>query len=544
MEQRQEKILVKGGDPVDAVSSWTIWGPVIGEGEHHRSLALRWVFDDPAAMNLGLLALETAPDAATAIAPAPDFGMPAQNLVVADRAGAIGWTIAGRLPRRVGYDGRVPAVWAYGDRRWDGYLPPADYPRVLSPASGQIWSANNREVGGADYARLGDGGYMSSARARQIRDDLTALTAPATPRDLLGVQLDDRALFLGRWQQLLLATLTPDAIAAKSGRAELRRLVAQWSGRAATDSVAYYLVRRWRDFVAERALGPIFAPAREVYDRFDFHRLNYEEPLWRLVQDAAAQFPHARLFRLERPAAGRGRRRAALGGPAEPAAGAPHLGDAQHRAHPASVQPFPALVNLQGVFPALTTPFASDSTLALDKLQDESRSLQSPESLRLPLRRFHRRTRLLDYAEVQQVWEATRKAAAPGKILIAGTGVDSTQQTIARTRRAAEIGFDFALVKTPYYFKPQMTAAALEEHFRRVADASPIPILIYAVPQYTGITVTSDLVARLATHPNIVGIKESPATCNWPPKSSATRPPNSAFWSDRAAPSFHRWRWG
>jgi penicillin amidase len=290
VEDRHEKILVKGGDPVDAVSLWTIWGPVIGEGERHRSLALRWVFDDPAAMNLGLLALETAPDVPAAIAAAPGFGMPAQNLVVADRAGAIGWTIAGRLPRRVGYDGRLPAVWAYGDRRWDGYLPLADYPRVLSPASGQIWSANNRAVGGANYARLGDGGYMSSARARQVRDDLTALTAPATPRDLLGVQLDDRALFLGRWQQLLLATLTPDAIAAKSGRAELRRLVEQWSGRAATDSVAYYLVRRWRDFVADRALGPIFAPAREVYDRFDFRRLNYEEPLWRLVQARPPNF--------------------------------------------------------------------------------------------------------------------------------------------------------------------------------------------------------------------------------------------------------------
>ena len=290
MDDRHETIQVKGGPPVDAVSRWTIWGPVIGTADHNRSLALRWVFDDPAAINLGLMTMETVPDVATAIAAAPAFGIPAQNLVVADRTGAIGWTIAGRLPRRVGYDGRLPAVWAYGDRHWDGYLPPADYPRVVSPVAGQIWTANNRIEGGDAYAKLGDGGYMSSARARQIRDDLTALTSPATPRDLLGVQLDDRALLLDRWQRLLLATLTPDALADHPGRAELRRLVQQWSGRADTGSVAYTLVRRWRDFVADRALDPIFAPCRDVDDRFDFHRLNDEEPLWRLVQARPPNF--------------------------------------------------------------------------------------------------------------------------------------------------------------------------------------------------------------------------------------------------------------
>lgn len=166
-------------------------------------------------------------------------------------------------------------------------------------------------------------------------------------------------------------------------------------------------------------------------------------------------------------------------------------------------------MKLQGVFPALTTPFAPDGAVALGKLRENISRYN-----RLKLAGYLSvgstgESVLLTYEEVQQVWQATREAAAPGKILIAGTGVDGTAQTIARARRAAEIGFDAALVKTPYYFKPQMTAAVLEEHFRRVADASPIPILIYAVPQYTGIPVNADLVARLAGHPNIVGIKES-----------------------------------
>jgi penicillin amidase len=290
MEERRETIRVKGGDPVEAIRRWTVWGPVIGEGERGRSYALRWVFHDPAAFNLNLMTLETTADAATALALAPTFGLPTQNLLVADRAGAIGWTISGRLPRRIGYDGRLPAIWAYGDRRWDGYLPGDDYPRVISPPSGQLWSANNRAVGGEGYAKIGDGGYDGGGRARQIRDDLAAITTPAAPRDLLAIQLDDRALFLERWQRLLLATLTPEAFAAKKGRAELRRFVEQWNGRAAVDSVSYHLVRRWRDFVANRALKPVFEPCLEAYEAFDYRRLNYEEPLWRLVQERPPNF--------------------------------------------------------------------------------------------------------------------------------------------------------------------------------------------------------------------------------------------------------------
>ena len=290
MELRKEIIRVKGGDPVELTTRWTIWGPVIGENDSARPRVLHWVFDDPSALNFNIEELETAPDAATALALAPHFGMPAQNLIVADRNGAIGWTIAGLLPLRIGFSGRLPAIWGYGDRRWDGYLPAGEYPRILSPPAGQLWSANNRPVSGAALLKLGDGGYDNAARARQIRDDLTALTAPATPRDLLAVQLDDRAVLLDRWQKLLLATLTPGAIDAKEERGELRRLVSQWDGRASTASVAYTLVRRWRESVAARVLDPVFESCREIDESFDFHRLDYEAPLWELVQQRPPNF--------------------------------------------------------------------------------------------------------------------------------------------------------------------------------------------------------------------------------------------------------------
>ena len=183
--------------------------------------------------------------------------MPNQNFVVADAAGRIGWTIIGRIPRRVGFDGSVPTSWADGTRRWDGWLAPAEYPRVVDPPSGRIWTANARVVGGDMLAKMGDGGYDLGARQGQIRDDLLALDK-ARESDMLRIQLDDRALFLARWQKLLRGVLTPDAAAGDPRRGEARRLVEAWGEHASVDSVGYRVVRAFRERV--RGLRPRPAP--------------------------------------------------------------------------------------------------------------------------------------------------------------------------------------------------------------------------------------------------------------------------------------------
>ena len=196
--------------------------------------------------NLGLFQLEQAADLEEAIGTANRIGMPTQNFTVADSTGRIGWSLAGPIPRRVGLDGRLPQSWADGNRRWEGRLNPADYPRVTDPESGRIWTANNRVVGGDMLQKLGDGGYDNGARAGQIRDGLFALER-ADVGDMLAIQLDDRALFLERWHDLLLETLDDQAIAGEDGRGELHRLVeADWSGHASVESVAYRMVRAFR----------------------------------------------------------------------------------------------------------------------------------------------------------------------------------------------------------------------------------------------------------------------------------------------------------
>ena len=115
----------------------------------------------------------------------------------------------------------------------------------------------------------------------------------------------------------------------------------------------------------------------------------------------------------------------------------------------------------------------------------------------------------LDEAEKVRVWEAARRAIPADKLLVAGTGAESTRQTIAITRKAADAGADAALVVTPHYYGPKMTADGLVQHYTRVGDASPIPILIYNVPKFTNVNMDAAAVARAAQHPNIIGIKDT-----------------------------------
>ena len=164
---------------------------------------------------------------------------------------------------------------------------------------------------------------------------------------------------------------------------------------------------------------------------------------------------------------------------------------------------------LHGIYPPLTTPFAPDGTLALDRLAENVRKYNQTKLAGYVVVGSTGESVYLREEEKLRVWETVRKAADRNKLLIAGTGVEATAETIALTRLAAELGYGVALVKTPHYFKPQMNEAALERHFRAVADASPIPVLIYSVPQFTGLAVEAPWVARLAEHRNILGIKES-----------------------------------
>jgi 4-hydroxy-2-oxoglutarate aldolase len=164
---------------------------------------------------------------------------------------------------------------------------------------------------------------------------------------------------------------------------------------------------------------------------------------------------------------------------------------------------------LAGIFPPLPTPFNADGEVDFDRL-DFNLSRWNGEPLDgYVLGGSNGEYVLLTPDERVELVRAVRRAMPAGRLLIAGSAMESTRATIGLTRRMAEAGADAALVVTPSYYKSRMTPAALEHHFRQVADASPIPVVLYNVPANTGLDLPAQAVIRLAAHPNIVGLKES-----------------------------------
>ena len=166
-------------------------------------------------------------------------------------------------------------------------------------------------------------------------------------------------------------------------------------------------------------------------------------------------------------------------------------------------------MDLSGVYPALTTPFVSDGSVSLGDLKYNIERYNATGLVGYVVLGSTGESVLLSRDEMDGILATVKEAAGQGKRLIAGTGAESTAETIERTKRAAEFGYHFALVKTPHYYKPAYKPEVLIAHYRRVADASPIPVLLYSVPIFTGVTLEAPEVGVLAEHPNIVGIKES-----------------------------------
>ena len=281
IERHVEHIQVKGQPDTLLTVEGTRWGPIMGRDADGTPLALQWTGAVPRNYNLALMQMEQAPNAHAALALAPQFGIPVQNILVADSAGHIGWTIAGNgVPLRGEGDPAMPADGAQPGSGWHGWATPAQYPRVEDPAGGRLWTANNRTVDGDALALLGNGGHDLGARAQQIRDDLHA-RAGFTPGSLLDIQLDDRAIFLSRWQGLLQNTLADNG---DPDLQRLRELTAHWHGHASVGSVDYRLVRAFRSEVTTAVLKPFARRVTQQHHDFKWPGENSAEAaVWALV---------------------------------------------------------------------------------------------------------------------------------------------------------------------------------------------------------------------------------------------------------------------
>ena len=163
---------------------------------------------------------------------------------------------------------------------------------------------------------------------------------------------------------------------------------------------------------------------------------------------------------------------------------------------------------LGGIIPPLVTPFREDGALDLPAFEANLASYAAEDLDGYLVLGSNGETSSLEEDEKLTLVRAARRAAG-SRALLVGTGLESTRATIALTRKAADLGADFALVLTPHYYKGQITAEALRRHFEAVAEASPIPVLLYSVPQFTGLPLPPALPGSLAAHPQVAGMKES-----------------------------------
>ncbi len=287
LEHHDEHIQIKGRPDAILPVEDTRWGPIMGKDVDGTPLALAWTAHYPRSYNLTLMQLERTPDVASALNLAPQFGMPAQNLLVADSAGHLGWTIAGNgVPLRGSADPLLPQDGSSAASGWQGWASAAQYPRIEDPIDHRLWTANNRTVDGSALALLGNGGHDLGARAQQIRDDLRG-RASFAPANLLDIQLDNRALLLTHWQRLLQQTL---ANAQDPALRQMRQLTRAWRGRADIDSVDYRLARAFRNKVSEMVLAPFAVRVKQRHPDFSWPAQNSAEAaVWAMIHQQPVQ---------------------------------------------------------------------------------------------------------------------------------------------------------------------------------------------------------------------------------------------------------------
>jgi 4-hydroxy-2-oxoglutarate aldolase len=165
-------------------------------------------------------------------------------------------------------------------------------------------------------------------------------------------------------------------------------------------------------------------------------------------------------------------------------------------------------LELAGILPPVATPFVDDE-LDLPAMRANVERWMRTGLRGVLLLGTNGEAPFVSHDEAVALVDAARHAVPRDRLLIAGTGRQSTRETIALTRAVARAGADAVLVLTPMVYRAQLTPAALVAHYRAVADASPVPVVLYNMPAATGVTLAPPIVETLAAHPNIAGIKES-----------------------------------
>ncbi|QDF74696.1 MULTISPECIES: penicillin acylase family protein [Shewanella] len=266
---------------VDFAIKLSRFGPVLQKGD--QAYALAWVAHQDYAVNMELMALEQVDNVPEGLAMASGFGIPVQNLMLADSQGHAGWQLAGAVPARtLTSDIALTSEqieWAKWQQR------DSELPSRLDPPGGRLWSANARVMSTHDAQRFGDGGYALGARSAQIRDRLLE-QEKFDEGDFYRIQLDNEARFYRPWQSYLLDALMREPKRFAKDIVQIR----DWQGCACAESVGFTLVKAFRSQILNSAFAPIEAElAKEQLSLAVLKR--YLEPgIWQLLKQAPSDW--------------------------------------------------------------------------------------------------------------------------------------------------------------------------------------------------------------------------------------------------------------
>ena len=280
-ETRTETIRVKDAKDLVVPVKLTHWGPVSPQQLLGQPVALHWTALDPAAVDLGLLDMDRAETLEQAIAVMNRAGSPAQNVVMADDQGHIAWTLMGRFPNRQGFDGSSSRGWTEPGVGWQGYIHPADLPRIVDPSEGYLVTANNRTLG-REYPHVIGHNYANGYRAYRIAERLQRMDK-VTEQDFLDLQLDTRSGFYDFYQQLALQALDDKSLQDPALR-EIKTYLGAWNGKMDRDSLGIGLLIPFRQKLAETVFAPAIQRCRQVDPDFKYAWRQMDTPLRALLE--------------------------------------------------------------------------------------------------------------------------------------------------------------------------------------------------------------------------------------------------------------------
>ncbi|MGO9771422.1 MAG: penicillin acylase family protein [Roseiarcus sp.] len=281
---RKETINIRGGSARELVVQETIWGPVAPDKLLDDEVAIRWTILDPAATNFDLLNMDRIANVHEALSLFHHAGGPPLNVLLADSAGNIAWTIMGRLPKRFGMNGLFSESWTDGSKGWRGYFSEEETPSIVNPPSGFLVNTNNRMLGVTEFKPEIGHDFSGGFRAWKVTEWLRSRSKIAET-DMLSLQLDTATDYYRYYQNLALRALDSRPVN-DSNLSEIRRYLEAWDGRAEADSLGLPLIVEFHKALVDAVISPIVARCIEVDPTFRYTWSGVDGPVQRIIDSA------------------------------------------------------------------------------------------------------------------------------------------------------------------------------------------------------------------------------------------------------------------